>query len=214
MGRQQDRAIGAVIGHEISHTFDTEGSVFDSKGRVRDWWTPGDLAHFEAAADKLALQYDGYKPFPDNPKANFDIFARSFDPKTKKFGEPAKLSDSPENDVWPVATTDSEGHVWVAWQGARENVFRIFQRHQTKEGCSKAEQVSTQKRNCWAPAIASTKGKVAIAWDTYDKGDYDVWLREFADGKAAEARPVANSPDYEARPAMTYDKDGALWIAW
>ncbi len=58
-------AIGSVIGHEISHTFDTEGSVFDSKGRVRDWWTPGDLAHFEAAADKLALQYDGYKPFPD-----------------------------------------------------------------------------------------------------------------------------------------------------
>ena len=156
----------------------------------------------------------GYKPFPDNPKANFDIFARSFDPKTKKFNEPQKLSDSPENDVWPVATTDSEGHVWVAWQGAHDSVFRIFQRHQTKEGWSKAEQVSTQKRNCWAPAIASTKGKVAIAWDTYDKGDYDVWLREFADGKAGEARPVANSPDYEARPAMTYDKDGALWIAW
>jgi len=58
-------AIGSVIGHEISHTFDTEGSAFDSKGRVRNWWTPSDLAHFEAAADKLAAQYDSYKPFPD-----------------------------------------------------------------------------------------------------------------------------------------------------
>jgi endothelin-converting enzyme/putative endopeptidase len=58
-------AIGSVIGHEISHTFDTEGSAFDSKGRVRDWWTPGDLAHFEAATAKLAAQYDTYKPFPD-----------------------------------------------------------------------------------------------------------------------------------------------------
>jgi endothelin-converting enzyme/putative endopeptidase len=58
-------AIGSVIGHEISHTFDTEGSVFDSKGSVRNWWTPADLAHFEAAAAKLAAQYDTYKPFPD-----------------------------------------------------------------------------------------------------------------------------------------------------
>jgi putative endopeptidase len=58
-------AIGTVIGHEISHTFDTEGSAFDSKGRVRNWWTPADLAHFEAATAKLAAQYDAYKPFPD-----------------------------------------------------------------------------------------------------------------------------------------------------
>jgi putative endopeptidase len=58
-------AIGSVIGHEISHTFDTEGSTFDSKGRLRNWWTPEDLKHFEAATQKLAEQYDTYKPFPD-----------------------------------------------------------------------------------------------------------------------------------------------------
>ena len=58
-------AIGSVIGHEISHTFDTEGSAFDAKGRVRNWWTPEDLKHFEAATAKLAAQYDTYRPFPD-----------------------------------------------------------------------------------------------------------------------------------------------------
>lgn len=58
-------AIGSVIGHEISHTFDTEGSAFDSKGRVRNWWTASDLEHFEAATAQLAAQYDTYKPFPD-----------------------------------------------------------------------------------------------------------------------------------------------------
>ena len=51
-------AIGAVIGHEISHTFDTEGSVFDAEGRMRNWWTPADLAHFKADTAKLAAQYD------------------------------------------------------------------------------------------------------------------------------------------------------------
>ena len=58
-------AIGTVIGHEISHTFDTEGSAFDAKGRVRDWWTPEELKHFEASTARLAAQYDTYKPFPD-----------------------------------------------------------------------------------------------------------------------------------------------------
>ena len=58
-------AIGSVIGHEISHTFDTEGSAFDSKGRLRNWWTPEDLKHFEAATARLAAQYDAYKAFPD-----------------------------------------------------------------------------------------------------------------------------------------------------
>ena len=58
-------AIGSVIGHEISHTFDSEGSAFDSKGRVRDWWTPEDFTHFKGTTAKLAAQYDTYKPFPD-----------------------------------------------------------------------------------------------------------------------------------------------------
>lgn len=58
-------AIGSIIGHEISHTFDTEGSTFDATGRLRNWWTPADLAHFDAATAKLAAQYDTYKPFPD-----------------------------------------------------------------------------------------------------------------------------------------------------
>ena len=58
-------AIGSVIGHEVSHTFDTEGSTFDSKGRVRDWWTDTDLKHFEEATAQLAAQYGAYKPFPD-----------------------------------------------------------------------------------------------------------------------------------------------------
>jgi putative endopeptidase len=58
-------AIGTVIGHEISHTFDSEGAAFDAQGKVRNWWTSEDLEHFEAASAKLAAQYDTYKPFPD-----------------------------------------------------------------------------------------------------------------------------------------------------
>lgn len=84
--------------------------------------------------------------------------------------------------------------------GRAKDVFRIFERHQTADGWSTAREVSAQSRNCWAPAITSTNGKVAIAWDTYEKGDYDVWVREFP----GEARPVADTPDYEARPCLLH----------
>jgi endothelin-converting enzyme/putative endopeptidase len=58
-------AIGALMGHEISHTFDTTGSAVDATGRMRNWWKPGDLVHFKAATASLVAQYDAYKPFPD-----------------------------------------------------------------------------------------------------------------------------------------------------
>jgi len=57
-------AIGAVIGHEISHSFDNLGADFDSTGRLHNWWTPVDLKHFEEAGTALAAQYDGYEAFP------------------------------------------------------------------------------------------------------------------------------------------------------
>jgi endothelin-converting enzyme/putative endopeptidase len=58
-------AIGAIIGHEISHSFDDQGAQFDAQGRLRDWWTKEDMEHFKQASAKLVEQYNGYKPFPD-----------------------------------------------------------------------------------------------------------------------------------------------------
>jgi predicted metalloendopeptidase len=58
-------AIGAVIGHEISHGFDDQGALFDASGRLQNWWTPADFAHFQAAGKRLAEQFDAYRPFPD-----------------------------------------------------------------------------------------------------------------------------------------------------
>ena len=57
-------AIGAVIGHEISHSFDNNGAAFDSTGAMRNWWTDADKAKFETAGKALADQYSTYEPFP------------------------------------------------------------------------------------------------------------------------------------------------------
>jgi putative endopeptidase len=57
-------AIGSVIGHEISHSFDNTGAEFDAEGRLANWWTPEDLAHFRAAGKQLAKQFDQYEALP------------------------------------------------------------------------------------------------------------------------------------------------------
>ena len=54
--------IGAVIGHEIGHGFDDQGSQYDEVGNLNEWWTEADRAAFRERADKLIAQYDGFEP--------------------------------------------------------------------------------------------------------------------------------------------------------
>jgi len=53
-------AIGAVIGHEMTHGFDDRGRQFDSQGNLADWWTSDDASRYKERADKVAAQFSGY----------------------------------------------------------------------------------------------------------------------------------------------------------
>ncbi|GAL98257.1 metallopeptidase [Acetobacter tropicalis NRIC 0312] len=57
-------AIGGVIGHEMTHSFDDEGRKFDEHGRLRDWWTKADADRFQKLADRLGAQYDAFEVLP------------------------------------------------------------------------------------------------------------------------------------------------------
>jgi len=57
--------IGAVIGHELTHGFDDEGSQFDAQGNLRDWWTEQDKKEFEQRTQCVADQYSGYAAIDD-----------------------------------------------------------------------------------------------------------------------------------------------------
>ena len=57
-------AIGAVLGHEMGHGFDDQGSRFDDEGNLRDWWTPASRTAFDARTETLVAQYSGYEPLP------------------------------------------------------------------------------------------------------------------------------------------------------
>jgi putative endopeptidase len=63
-------AIGAVIGHEMSHGFDDQGRQYDAQGNLRDWWTPEDATKYKAAAQKLADQFSAYTVIDSSTHVN------------------------------------------------------------------------------------------------------------------------------------------------
>ncbi|QAY78838.1 M13 family metallopeptidase [Sphingosinicella sp. BN140058] len=64
--------IGAVIGHEITHHFDDQGSKFDAKGNLAEWWAPTDVERFKAMTAKVVQQYGEYEPLPGS-KVNGEL---------------------------------------------------------------------------------------------------------------------------------------------
>lgn len=60
-------AMGSIIGHELTHGFDDQGSKFDAVGNMQDWWTPTDKENFKTKTNELVAQYNGYKVLGDVP---------------------------------------------------------------------------------------------------------------------------------------------------
>ena len=146
---------------------------------------------------------------------NFELFARYRE--GRRWSDEMRLSENPGPDLNPVAVTDSQGGVWVAWQSYRDS-FHIYVRRQQGDEFSPEQRVSISNANDWSPEIAAGQdGWVAIAWDTYDKGDYDVYLRRLRyDGSicSGTAIPVAASQKFEVRPSIAFDSRNRIWVAY
>jgi hypothetical protein len=148
---------------------------------------------------------------------NFDIYARSARADGTLSAE-IRLTKDPGTDIFPVAATDATGRVWVAWQGFRNNNLEVLTTAQTGDTFAPEAIVSVSPASDWDPAIAAApNGEVAISWDTYDKGDYDVYLRRvrFTDQIGMDDPiPVAATTNFEARSSLAYDAQNRLWIAY
>jgi hypothetical protein len=153
---------------------------------------------------------------------DWEIFYRRYTPPARdgdagRWSETVRLTREPGADFHVVAATDAAGTVWLAWQGWRKDNFDILlaapvEGHPWKE----PHTISRSAANDWTPAIAAdSRGRVYVAWDTYDKGNYDVLLFTLdKDAKEGKTIAVAESPRFEARPHLACDKQDQLWIAY
>ena len=153
-----------------------------------------------------------------NNGGNWDLYARTYTPAERIFGETRRLTTGKGADINVVAAGNGASGVWIAWQAWRDGNFDILT---AKLGATiEPQRVSITRTNGsnandWNPAIAAgTDGTVWVAWDTYDQGNYDVYARSFEDGKRSEPIAVAASPRFEARASVAVDRANRLWVAF
>ena len=151
----------------------------------------------------------------ENREGNFDLYSRLYRPGKKEFSTEAQLTTNPGADTDVSLAASPTGAVWMAWQSWENG--RAFIRVGTASGeFERSESIGSPRGNSWSPSLAiDDKGNIAVAYDTYEAGNYDVRLSRFdSQGKQKSTVIVANSPRFEARPTLAFDPKGRVWIAY
>ncbi len=163
----------------------------------RDIWRPVVMALPDGGAAVL---------WSEQRRGNWDIFARSYSQANGMLGAEMRITSDPGSDINVVASGG-----YLAWQGRREKRFDIFASRLGEDPV----RVSSSDANDWRPSIAvDSKGAAWIAWDTYEAGNYDVFLRRFDGSEIEEPIAIAASPRFEARASVAVDAGDRVWIAF
>ncbi|HWB01162.1 MAG TPA: hypothetical protein VG713_21885 [Pirellulales bacterium] len=186
----------------------------------RRWSKPLDVTDEKLDIWRPAIAVDGsgvvHVVWSQKASDDWNLFARQYDPAKKgaaAWSKTRQLTQMAGSDFQVVATTDSAGKVWLAWQSWRGDNYEIVLSAIAPSGeLDEPTVISKSKANDWNPSIAADKaGNVVVAWDTYDRGNYDVQLFSSKDGRILA---VADSPRFEARACVTCDRDGRVWVAY
>ena len=192
---------------------------FDGK----TWDSPVDVTERGLDVWRPTVAVDGtgtvWVAWAQQVDGDWEIFRRGYKPPTTdgvegKWTDTARMTTAKGADFHVVAATDFKGDVWLAWQAFRAGNYDILADRLAERDAVRAPiKVSDSPANDWGPTIATdASGGVFVAWDTYDKGNYDVRLRDV--GRDSAVITVADSARFEARPSLAIDKLGRVWIAY
>ena len=163
----------------------------------RDVWQPVVMSLPDGGAAVL---------WSEQREGNWDIYSRTYSLHSGDLGPERRHTTDPGSDFNVVA---SQGY--FAWQGRRNDQFDIF----VSPFDGPAVRVSTSAANDWRPSIATDSGGTSwVAWDTYDAGNYDVYLRRYEGGELDQPIAVAASPRFEARATVAVDSMDRPWVAF
>lgn len=196
------------------------GDTIYVRMRTAEGWQPPQQIAVPGDYYRTAMQYDGdgslWIVYAAQVSGNWDLFAsRLVEGAWQNF----RLTDDAQPDIHHVLVRDSGGALWLVWQAFRNGRSDIHARRWDGLAWSEAMRVSQSPANDWEPsATACQGGGIAVAWDSYDQGNYDVFCRllrwpQEGEGHGPVVR-VTRSPELEARASIACDKHGRLWVAY
>lgn len=170
------------------------------------------------AACALAVDGDGVVTvvYSRQEDLDFDLFERAFDPRADEgLGPERAVASASGPDLAPALCTDSLGNVWLAYQSWAEGRATVRVLRRDPAGWTQRADVARGLAgNAWRPALAADEsGGVAVAYDVYRGGDYDVVVALFRGEGEPRRIPVASSARFEARPSIAFGGE-RFWIAY
>jgi len=125
---------------------------------------------------------------------------------------PRRQLSGAESATFHRAATDGK-RLYVVWQGFFAGQSDIYYGASDGDAWSGQTRVSSSAANDWEPAVAvSPQGLVYIVWDSYDRGNYDIFFRLMGTGMPPQA--VTNSPRFQAHASVAVDSRNRPWVAW
>ncbi len=183
-------------------------------------WAPATVLAEKVDAFQIALGEDAAKRiwtvWSMQVNGNWDLYGRTFD--GKNWSKQEQLTRHAGTDFYHKLITDSEGRLWLVWQRRADGFSQILAKYFDGRKWSEEEQISMEASasgNNWWPAVAAGPGgSLAVAWDGYASGNFDVYLRRREGNRWGKVETVAGTARYEAQPTVAIDPAGRVWVAW
>lgn len=149
---------------------------------------------------------------------DWDLHSRTYDNGKRTWSAVSRMR-RPGADINPALATAADGNsVWLAWQGWSQKDFDIYFQNGLPGESEPVQSHIELNANQWSPAIVvNAKGVPFIAYDSYDKGNYDVQVDSVQTaGPRGSTRTefATNSPRFEARASLAIDKEDRVWLAY
>ncbi len=149
-------------------------------------------------------------------EGNWDLYGRAFDGNDWTSLE--RLTQHKGPDIYHRFVRDSEDRLWLVWQATLDGVSQIVAKHFDGSHWSSRVQISDGSagagNNWWPTAAAGRDGSIAVGWDGYASGSYDVYVRRMDSGEWGPVRGLASTQRFEANPSLSFDEKNRLWVAW
>lgn len=147
----------------------------------------------------------------------WDVYGRAFDGKSWSKQERLTNNEAGKNE-YHTMVSDTKGNIWLVWQRTAGGFSQIYAKYFNGMQWSKEEQLSTGRSsagNNWCPAVAAgPDGSIAVVWDGYASGNYDIYLKRRVGNNWKEEEMVTGTPGFEAHPTVAIDNNNKIWIAW
>ena len=147
---------------------------------------------------------------------NWDLYGRSHE--RGRWSGLERLTEGAGPDTHHSLVRGVAGRLWLIWRSVPGDRAQIMARSLEKGRWSPPRQVSTGDsaagNNWWPVASAGPGGALAVVWDGYASGSYDVYLRVWSSGRWLPVRTVAGTARFEANPSVAVGPEGRIWVAW